>query len=44
MKDKLMIETMIHGANSFAIWLSKKYDLPITGIDDNIKEWREQLE
>ena len=32
------------GAESFALWLTKEHNLTITGINKNLKKWRDQLE
>ena len=36
--------TMIEGAEDFALWLTKEHNLPIKGINKNLRKWKEQLE
>lgn len=30
---------MVEGAQSFALWLTRKHDLPVKGINKNLQEW-----
>ena len=42
--DTLERAAMELGAESFALWLTKEHNLPIKGINKNLKKWKEQLE
>ena len=33
----------IEGAENFALWLTTEHNLPIKGINKNLKKWKEQL-